>query len=143
MSEFALYDQEIIRQKAAILRERRNKKERASKRRSLVLLITFTVFFAILLGIILAGYAKINEVKYGNFVLKKQLTGYDVQVSEYKTKISENIDLGYVEKYAAENLGLIYPQDNQTQVIKVAQKYTLNGEILASIKKETFVADNE
>jgi cell division protein FtsB len=119
----------LLEKRASKIKIDNYKKQRRATRRSLFFVIILTLLVAVLVGIMLVRYAKINEVKYLNFELKKELSDLKVLESEIVSKISENVDLNVVEEYAINQLGMVYPQNNQKYKILKTKYFTLGGEV--------------
>jgi len=118
----------------------RNKSNWAN--RILALLMIVIVFGS--MAFLLIRYAEINEIKYNNFELKKDIEQLNIQVEEMKLQIDTAMSLENIENYAVEKLNMGHPKAEQMVYIQSATKYALNIENPTElVDNSTIVIDTE
>jgi len=134
-----LYDEILSRDltaKTMKLKKSMGKTNRKSRFFSHVMALLFLVVVFGAMAALLFRYAEINEIKYSNFELKKEIRSLEVEVEELKYQLNSASSLETIEHYAGTRLGMQYPQPHQVVYIAGGTKYALD------IEKNENLGDN-
>lgn len=92
-------------------------KKKTKLKKSRVILI-FACAVAVMIGN-LCGYAKVSELKYDIYYLKKDLRSKEIIIEQLNSKIYSNNTTEEIEKMAKEKLNMDYPKKSQIEYITV------------------------
>ncbi|OPL07990.1 MAG: hypothetical protein AVO33_02640 [delta proteobacterium ML8_F1] len=134
-----LYEEILSRDitgKTAKLRQSMGKSHSRSRILNHLLGVLFILVIFGAMAMLLYRYAEINEIKYSNFELKKEIQSLNVAVEELKYQLDSASNLKTIEHYATTQLGMQYPQPHQVVYIESGTKYALD------IEKNENLGDN-
>ncbi|MDD7305721.1 MAG: septum formation initiator [Peptoniphilaceae bacterium] len=101
-----------LKERAQVLRV---KDRRFRRNLSILTLLSFVIMGAFLIN----AKKQLNETKLEYNKLDSQYISYELSRDRLKTKLEKTIDIKEIQRYAMEELGMIYENDDNTVYVNV------------------------
>lgn len=121
------YNEDIDRRMKERTKKQQRKAEGTVLRQNLGYVLLFLLFFGVLANTV-RGYVELNTFKLQNLSVERQIEEIMDEVEALQLELDEKTANSIIEDIAAEELGMVYPDNSQKKNLSVQQFYSLNSD---------------
>lgn len=121
------YNEDIDRRMKERTKKQQRKADGTVLRQNLGYVLLFLLFFGVLANTV-RGYVELNTFKLQNLSVERQIEEIMDEVEALQLELDEKTANSIIEDIAAEELGMVYPDNSQKKNLSVQQFYSLNSD---------------